>query len=107
MTPETKQHIILAGKRLAMFGKKKPIIANFDEFGRRLPDVLNVIEGVKIIIEKDDIGPGVGNNYLCLKGVYDKDQTTEYYTVDSKVSIKEDPSVLKDYWDISPWDRDS
>ena len=106
MTPTTKQHIILAGKRLAMFGKKKPIIANFDEFGRRLPDVLNVIEGVKIIIEKDDIELSMENDYLCLKGIYDEDQTTEYYTVDGEVSIKEDPSVLKDYW-TSPWDSDS
>lgn len=38
LTVAMKETLIKAHKKLKMFGKKKPTIAVFDEYGRRLPD---------------------------------------------------------------------
>lgn len=42
ITPEVRANIISASKKLKMYGKKKPIIARFDEYGNRLPDEIDI-----------------------------------------------------------------
>lgn len=42
MTNDTRRNIVLASKKLKMYGKKCPVIARFDEYGRRLPDKLDL-----------------------------------------------------------------
>lgn len=42
MTPEVRNNIIKASKKLKMYGKKMPIIARFDEYGNRLPDTIDI-----------------------------------------------------------------
>ena len=42
MTPIVRKHIIMASKKLKMYGKNPPIIARFDEFGNRLPDEIEL-----------------------------------------------------------------
>lgn len=68
MTPLVRQTIINASKRLKMYGKKRPIIARFDELGNRLPDEidLDTSQGVTLkIINSEDYG----EYYLELKGI--------------------------------------
>lgn len=52
MTPTVKNNIVLASKKLQMYGKKRPFIARFDEYGRRLSDEINIdtMEGMKLYI---------------------------------------------------------
>lgn len=60
MTPAVKQNLIKAGRRLAMYGKERPFIARFDEYGRRLPDEikLDTVEGMTLkIVNPEDYGP--------------------------------------------------
>ena len=42
ITPQVRQNIITASKKLKMYGKKRPIIARFDEYGNRLPDEIDL-----------------------------------------------------------------
>lgn len=42
MTPAVKTNIIKAGKRLAMYGKPRPFVARFDEYGNQLPDEISI-----------------------------------------------------------------
>ena len=68
MTPLVKKNIIQASKKLKMYGKKRPIIACFDEFGNRLPDKieLDTSQGVSLII----VDPKeYGDFYLELKAI--------------------------------------
>ena len=68
MTPSVKNNIVTASKRLRMYGKKRPIVACFDEYGRPLPDTidLDTHEGItlKLVNEKD-----YGSYYLELKAI--------------------------------------
>lgn len=52
MTPAVKQQLIDANKRLKRYGKKLPIVPSFDEYGRRLPDEIEIGDhrGIQISI---------------------------------------------------------
>lgn len=68
MTPLVRRTIIDASKRLKMYGKKRPIVARFDEFGNRLPDEIDLgtAQGITLkIIDPEYYGP----LYLELKGI--------------------------------------
>ena len=68
MTPKVKENIIMAYKRLSMYGKKTPFVARFDEYGRRLPDEVKIdtLHGMTIqIIDPAEFGP----YYLSFEGV--------------------------------------
>lgn len=70
MTPAIKHNIITAYKRLEMYGKKRPFVACFDEYGRRLPDDtrIDTLKGMTIkIVDPMDYG----DNYLEFKGIAD------------------------------------
>ena len=68
MTPAVKHNIIMAYKKLEMYGKKTPFVARFDEFGRRLSDEvkLDTMKGMTIKI----VDPvEYGTHYLEFQGV--------------------------------------
>lgn len=68
MTPQVRKNIVNASKRLKMYGKKRPIIARFDEWGNRLPDEIDIgtSEGITLkIIDPEKYG----SYYLELKGL--------------------------------------
>lgn len=68
MTPLIRKNIVTASKKLKMYGKKRPIIARFDEYGNRLPDEIDLgtAQGITLkIIDPEDYG----EYYLELKGV--------------------------------------
>lgn len=59
MTPAVRKNIIQASKRARMYGKKMPIIARFDEYGRPLPEQIEINDspGVNLrILNPDDYG---------------------------------------------------
>ena len=68
MTPKVKENLVKASKRLSMYGLKRPYIAQFDEYGNRLPDELKLdtAEGMRIEIVNPET---VGVFYLSLEGV--------------------------------------
>lgn len=68
MTPLVRRTVVEASKKLKRYGKKRPIVARFDEFGNRLPDEIDLgtANGITLkIIDPEDYGP----NYLELKGI--------------------------------------
>lgn len=68
MTPAVKNNIVLASKKLKMYGKKRPFVARFDEYGKRLPDEINIdtTEGMKLhIINPEEHG----EFYFALRAV--------------------------------------
>lgn len=73
MTPAVKKSLIQANKRAKRYGKDAPVIARFDEYGRVLPDSIQIdhIEGITVVI----VDPKkVGEFYFALhtvKGKYD------------------------------------
>lgn len=59
MTPAVRRNIIQASKRARMYGKKMPIIARFDEYGRPLPEQIEINDspGVNLkILNPSDVG---------------------------------------------------
>ena len=59
MTPAVRKNIIQASKRVRMYGKKMPIIARFDEYGRPLPEQIEINDspGVNLrILDPADYG---------------------------------------------------
>ena len=50
MSPTVKKNIIMASRKLNMFGKKPPIVSRFDECGRKLPDELEIVTEEKMVI---------------------------------------------------------
>ena len=59
MTPAVRKNIIQASKRARMYGKKFPIIARFDEYGRPLPEQIEINDspGVNLrILDPADYG---------------------------------------------------
>lgn len=77
MTPQVRKNIVTASKRLKMYGKKRPIIARFDEYGNRLPDEIDIgtSRGITLkIIEPEKYGP----YYLELKGLESPDNNFVY-----------------------------
>lgn len=68
MTSQVKQNIIIAYKKLHMYGKKLPFIARFDEYGKRLSDEVKIetLKGMNIqIVDSEDYG----DFYLEFKGI--------------------------------------
>lgn len=68
MTPIVRKNIVTASKKLKMYGKRRPIIARFDEYGNRLPDEIDLgtDNGItlKIVEPKEN-----GEFYFELKGI--------------------------------------
>ena len=71
MTPAVKQNIIMAYKKLEMYGKKSPFIARFDEYGKRLPDEIRIdtMKGMDIKIVDPE---SYGNFYIEFNGIIKK-----------------------------------
>lgn len=68
ITPQVRRNIITASKRLKMYGKKRPIIARFDEYGNRLPDEIDLgsANGITLkIVDPEEYGL----YYFELKGI--------------------------------------
>lgn len=61
LTLETKKDLVLACKKLKMFDKTPPIIAQFDEYGRYVSDKLTfdeTLQGVTVVLlDSADYGP--------------------------------------------------
>ena len=68
ITPQVRQNIVTASKKLKMYGKKRPIIARFDEYGNRLPDEINLgtSQGITLKIVDPE---KYGIFYFELKGI--------------------------------------
>lgn len=79
MSPMVKTNIINAYRKVSMYGKKTPFVARFDEYGRRLPDEIQIdtIRGVDLKIVDPDV---YGENYLVFEAII---PTYEYYVTDS------------------------
>lgn len=45
VTPEIKNRLLNASKKLKMYGKKPPLVVRFDEWGDRLPDEIRTEDG--------------------------------------------------------------
>jgi hypothetical protein len=78
MTPAVRKNIIQASKRAKMYGKKMPIIARFDEYGRPLPEQIEINDspGVNLrILDPADYGE------LYLELVAIEFPSNEYKTV--------------------------
>ena len=68
MTPIVKHNIIMASKKLRMYGKKLPIIPRFDDYGRKLPDEITIdtAEGMVLhIVNPEDFG----EYYFALRAI--------------------------------------
>lgn len=78
ITPEIRKNLVIAGKKLKMYGKKQPVIARFDEYGNRLPDELNLTD-ISQGIELKIVDP---NNYGAL---YLEMKATELPNIEYKV----------------------
>lgn len=68
ITPQVRQNIVTASKKLKMYGKKRPIIARFDEYGNRLPDEIDLgtSQGITLKIVDPE---KYGIFYFELKGI--------------------------------------
>ena len=71
MSPMVKNNIIMAYRKLSMYGKKTPFVARFDEYGRRLEDEIEIdtMRGMDIKIVDPDI---YGQNYLVFETYINK-----------------------------------
>ena len=93
MTPAVRKNIVTASKRLKMFGKKRPIIARFDEYGNRLPDEIEIgdTNGITLkIVDPSDYG----EYYFELKG-------TEFPQTEYKIRM--DSDYVEDEFDDLPF----
>lgn len=86
MTPDVRNNIIEASKRLKMYGKKSPIIPSFDEYGNRLPDQIEIGDHKGIIIQIIDPKDCGGSLYFELRAF-------EFSSGDYTIS--------QDYWDTT------
>lgn len=68
ITPQVRQNIVTASKKLKMYGKKRPIIARFDEYGNRLPNEIDLgtSQGITLKIVDPE---KYGIFYFELKGI--------------------------------------
>ena len=68
MSPMVKTNIINAYRKVSMYGKKTPFVAHFDEYGRRLPDEIQIdtMKGVDLKIVDPDV---YGENYLVFEAI--------------------------------------
>lgn len=68
MSPAVRDNIIKASKKLKMYGKNRPIIVCYDEWGNRLPDTINLdsMNGIDLFI----VDPKEYNEYyLEMNGI--------------------------------------
>lgn len=93
ITPQVRQNIVTASKRLKMYGKKRPIIARFDEFGNRLPDEIDIgtSQGITLKIVDPD---KYGKYYFELKGVEFPEMGYEFKTDHLEDMFSVDPDDL-------------
>lgn len=87
MTPDVRNHIIEASKRLKMYGKKSPIIPSFDEYGNRLPDQIEIGNDKGITIQIVD-PQRFGRLYLELRAI--EFPTVKYSSADYWNAYEED-----------------
>ena len=68
MSPIVKENIIQAYRRVAMYGKKTPFVARFDEYGNRLSDevLIDTLKGVNLKIVDPDV---YGEYFLQFTGI--------------------------------------
>lgn len=76
MSPMVKNNIIMAYRKLSMYGKKTPFVARFDEYGRRLEDEIKIdtMRGMDIKIVDPDI---YGQNYLVFETYINKSPVSD------------------------------
>lgn len=77
VTPKVKDNIVLASKKLKSYGKEAPIVACFDEYGKRLPDQIEIgdMSGITLkIVDPEEYG----EYYYELKAI--EFSATGYYT---------------------------
>ena len=79
MSPMVKTNIINAYRKVSMYGKKTPFVARFDEYGRRLPDEIQIdtMKGIDLKIVDPD---AYGDNYLVFEAIT---STHEYKVTNS------------------------
>lgn len=76
MSPMVKNNIIMAYRKLSMYGKKTPFVARFDEYGRRLEDEIKIdtMRGMDIKIVDPDV---YGQNYLVFETYINKSPVSD------------------------------
>lgn len=87
MSPMVKTNIINAYRKVSMYGKKTPFVACFDDYGRRLPDEIQIdtIRGMDLKIVDPDV---YGENYLVFEAIIPRRKKEDAFTV------KRDPSIF-------------
>ena len=87
MSPMVKTNIINAYRKVSMYGKKTPFVACFDDYGRRLPDEIQIdtIRGMDLKIVDPDV---YGENYLVFETIIPRRKKEDAFTV------KRDPSIF-------------
>ena len=87
MSPMVKTNIINAYRKVSMYGKKTPFVACFDDYGRRLPDEIQIdtIRGMDLKIVDPKI---YGDNYLVFETIIPRHKKEDAFTV------KRDPSIF-------------
>ena len=87
MSPMVKTNIINAYRKVSMYGKKTPFVAHFDEYGRRLPDEIQIdtIRGMDLKIVDPDV---YGENYLVFETIIPRRKKEDAFTV------RRDPSIF-------------
>lgn len=87
MSPMVKTNIINAYRKVSMYGKKTPFVACFDDYGRRLPDEIQIdtIRGMDLKIVDPKI---YGDNYLVFETIIPRRKKEDTFTV------KRDPSIF-------------
>lgn len=87
MSPMVKSNIINAYRKVSMYGKKTPFVACFDDYGRRLPDEIQIdtIRGMDLKIVDPKI---YGDNYLVFETIIPRRKKEDAFTV------KRDPYIF-------------
>lgn len=87
MSPMVKKNIISAYRKVSMYGKKTPFVACFDDYGRRLPDEIQIdtIRGMDLKIVDPKI---YGENYLVFETIIPRCKKDDAFTV------KKDPDIF-------------
>lgn len=57
VTPKVRDNILKASKKLKMYGKRMPIVACFDEYGKRLDDKIEIgaVSGITLKVVDPDV----------------------------------------------------
>ena len=88
MSPMVKSNIINAYRKVSMYGKKTPFVACFDDYGRRLPDEIQIdtIRGMDLKIVDPKI---YGDNYLVFETIIPRRKKK-----DDAFIVKRDPYIF-------------